>query len=266
MTRAVDRLPGVRTTAPSDFSIQAEVGASFPNPNTRNEVFVDDMEGVRDAVAVDGAERWRWSSVPRAQPRSTGTRGLPCRSSQLPGRPNAEVHWYSPTRRVKEIELEPDLTDAQGARTAPGRWRSRFRADPTTRAPGDTLWVGLTYLLDPVGIDLSRSQFIELWVNDFSDYQVDRAAEPRIRRPSREAPHRPRHGERGPDACAEPAPERRAGHRGPQQGQSARRHQRSQRGHRLRRTPGSRQATGQRARLRGRRESCGPDDGQRPRP
>jgi len=39
VTRMVDNLPGVRTTAPSEFRVQAEVGASFPNPNTRNEVF-----------------------------------------------------------------------------------------------------------------------------------------------------------------------------------------------------------------------------------
>jgi cell surface protein SprA len=45
VTRFVDRLPGIRTTAPSDLRVQAEVGASFPNPNTRNEVYLDDMEG-----------------------------------------------------------------------------------------------------------------------------------------------------------------------------------------------------------------------------
>jgi hypothetical protein len=52
LTRLADALPGVRTTTPSEFNIQAEGGLSFPNPNTRNEVFVDDMEGVRDAVSL----------------------------------------------------------------------------------------------------------------------------------------------------------------------------------------------------------------------
>jgi cell surface protein SprA len=41
MTRMVDRLPGIRTTAPSSFHVQAEMGMSFPTPNTRNEVFID---------------------------------------------------------------------------------------------------------------------------------------------------------------------------------------------------------------------------------
>ena len=52
ITRLVDRLPGVRTTTPSEFGVQAEVGASYPNPNTRNVVYIDDMEGVRDAGIV----------------------------------------------------------------------------------------------------------------------------------------------------------------------------------------------------------------------
>ena len=65
VTRLVDRLPGIRTTAPSDFHVQAEMGMSFPNPNTRNEVFIDDMEGVRDAVSLTMTqERWHWASVP----------------------------------------------------------------------------------------------------------------------------------------------------------------------------------------------------------
>src|SRR5262249_27434459 len=42
---------------------------------------------------------------------------------------------------------------------------------------------GLTYNLDPVGIDLSRSQFIELWVDDWNDHHdpTDPRREPRIR-------------------------------------------------------------------------------------
>src|SRR5262249_41692698 len=32
LTRAIDHLPGVHTTTPSDLDVQAEIGASFPNP------------------------------------------------------------------------------------------------------------------------------------------------------------------------------------------------------------------------------------------
>ena len=74
LTRFVDALPGVRTTTPSEFNVQAEVGASFPNPNTRNEVYIDDMEGVRDAVSLSLSPRsWKYASVPRSRTRATSS-------------------------------------------------------------------------------------------------------------------------------------------------------------------------------------------------
>ncbi len=186
MTRLADRLPGVRTTTPSEFDIEGEAGASLPNPNTRNEVFIDDMEGVRDAVSLTmGAERWKWSSEPTRK----DTSGVLTPYDDLARYHNAEVHWYSPFAVVKERDLKPSLTDAEGAQnnrqvlaiSVPRRPRSE---DPTPPPgdpiPGDSLWVGLTYPLDPSGIDLSKSQFIELWVNDFNDEHTG-VPEPRVR-------------------------------------------------------------------------------------
>lgn len=165
VTRAVDALPGVRTTTPSELRVQAEVGASFPNPNTANQVYIDDMEGVRDAVslAMDPGH-WRWSSVPQLM------EGAGIVGSAADSLDNAEVHWYSPVNSIKEHDLKPTLTDAEGgsnphqslAISVPRRPRN-------ARAPDSPLWSGLTYPLDQAGLDLSRSQFIEVWVNDFRD-------------------------------------------------------------------------------------------------
>jgi Motility related/secretion protein len=192
MTRLVDHLPGVRTTAPSELKFQAEVGASLPNPNTRNEVYIDDMEGVRDAVSLTmDAGRWRWSSVP-SRPTSVldGVAIQPRNLIDLADNANskmrnAEVHWYSPYAIVKERDLKPSLSDAQGAQnnrtvlaiSVPRRPLS-VNNDPVNF---DSLWVGLTYPLDPHGIDLSKSQFLELWVNDFNDHHEPSTERPRIR-------------------------------------------------------------------------------------
>ncbi len=165
LTRWVDALPGVRTTAPSEFNVSAEVGASFPNPNTFNEVFIDDMEGVRDAVSLTMTpERWTWSSMP-----SRMVNGIPDTIQAY--QRNAEVHWFTPLNAVKERELRPNLTDAQGAQNSRQVLAISVPRRPPApwAAPGDPLWVGLTYPLDAVGLDLSRAQFIELWVNDFRD-------------------------------------------------------------------------------------------------
>ncbi len=168
ITRLVDRLPGVRTTTPSELHVQAEAGMSFPNPNTRNEVFVDDMEGVRDAVSVSmGPERWRWSSAPSVS--DGGVFRSAVEPDLLTTFKNTEIHWYSPLRSVQERDLKPNLTPGEGAQN----YRQVLAISmphPTTGAtPSDSIWAGLTYPLDVVGLDVSRSQFIELWVDDFND-------------------------------------------------------------------------------------------------
>ncbi|HEY2955013.1 MAG TPA: cell surface protein SprA [Candidatus Eisenbacteria bacterium] len=192
VTRLVDRLPGVRTTAGSEFNLQAEVGASFPNPNTRNEVYIDDMEGVRDAVGASMTpERWTWSAVPLRKGVGAEFDTL---MTSVPGYHNAEIHWYSPVSAVKERDLKPNLTDAEGAQTShpslalsiPRRPCSAHNItnpcpDSASSTFDDVLWAGLTYPLDQVGLDLSRSQFIELWVNDFNDPRIRNELDPQSR-------------------------------------------------------------------------------------
>lgn len=189
VTRLVDRLPGVRTTAPSDFHFQAEMGASFPNPNTKGVVYIDDMESVRDAVSLSmTADRWRRSSVPTAVDPRDGQKKL---MYDIPKQQNAEIDWYSPPNAVKERELNPSLTDAQGGGNSRQVLAFSLPRRPTLGSPRgsidnsqfspDTLWSGLTYVLDPNGLDLTRSQFIELWVDDFRDYHMPSHPEPRVR-------------------------------------------------------------------------------------
>ena len=176
LTRLVDRLPGVRTTTPSDMHIQAEAGMSFPNPNTRNEVFVDDMEGVRDALSLSmGPERWRLSSVPSVWNPTLG-RAHSVLDDSLK---DAEIHWYSPLRTVQEKDLKPNLTNAQGASNYRQVLALSIPRRPAGALPGDSLWAGLTYPLDIAGFDVSRSQFIELWVNDWNDKA--RVRDPNVR-------------------------------------------------------------------------------------
>jgi len=183
LTRFANHLPGVRTTAPSDFHIQAEVGASFPDPNTQNVIYIDDMESARDAISLSmGPERWHWSSVP-----SRMVNGIPQLVNSLDHQHNAEIHWYSPVNIVKENELKPTLTQAEGGLNTHQVLSLSVPRRPLTARNDfvsgdfDTLWAGVTYLLDPVGLDLSRSQFIEVWVNDFNDLHDVRHPEPRVR-------------------------------------------------------------------------------------
>lgn len=185
LTRVIDNLPGVRTTAPSEFNVQAEMGASFPNPNTRNEVFVDDMEGVRDAVSLALSPlAWRPSSVPKIATSVFNGVAISTKSilaDTLENERNAEVRWYQPPNAVKELDLKPTLSEAQGANNPHQVLAVTVPRKPLS-GPADSLWGGLTYPLDQVGLDLSRSQFIEIWVNDFRDqHRAQGDSIPRIR-------------------------------------------------------------------------------------
>ncbi|HET9328131.1 MAG TPA: cell surface protein SprA, partial [Candidatus Eisenbacteria bacterium] len=177
VTRLVDLLPLVRTSTPSELNIQAEVGGSLPNPNTKNEIFIDDMEGVRDAVSLSlGPQRWTLTSIPLRDPGTTQLIDDPA----LPAfQKNVELHWYSPLNVVHERDLKPTLDDAQGAQNSRQVLALSLPRRPKAyEPPVQPLWAGLTYLLDPNGIDLTRSQFIELWVNDFRDFHNSRGAFP----------------------------------------------------------------------------------------
>src|SRR2546427_3990079 len=115
------------------------------------------MEGVRDAGGASmSPERWTWSSVPL---RKVSELDRPILADTLDGQHNAEIHWYSPVAAVKERDLKPNLTDAEGAQTShpvlalsiPRRPCSAHNVRPcpdsTAYAADDTLWAGLTYPL-----------------------------------------------------------------------------------------------------------------------
>src|SRR5262249_1389548 len=185
LTRLADALPGVRTTTPSEFNVQAEGGMSFPNPNTRNEVFVDDMEGVRDAVSLAlTPDRWRWCSVPsKPQTVVDGAAINPTSIYTLRDQlhlKNTEIHWFTPVNTrgnsadnelVHERDLRPQLPEGLGALNVRTVLAISIPRTPSDFTPGiDKMWAGLTYSLDPVGIDISRSQFIEVWVDDWNNH------------------------------------------------------------------------------------------------
>src|SRR5262249_14166731 len=98
----------------------------------------------------------------------------------------AEIDWYSPPSAVKERDLNPDLTEGQGANNSHQVLAMSVPRRPTRgvdNTPGaeEKLWTGLTYALDPVGLDLSRAQFIDVWVNDFNDWHSGLAKVDRVR-------------------------------------------------------------------------------------
>ena len=157
MTDLANHVPGVRTSVASALNIQGSISGSVPNPNTKGEAYVDDMEGNRESNTVSlNRAVWNWSGVPAS---------VPLVSDLVVD--HARLEWYN-ARSVKEWYLKPVLTQEEGGDN--DRQVLEMNVKPptgeTTVSPED--WTGITQSLSTVGQDLTKIQFMEIWVNDFT--------------------------------------------------------------------------------------------------
>jgi len=153
MTSMVEALPFIKTREKSSLAVSGEFGISIPNPNTRNEVYIDDMEGNRETRPLNLLRtQWRPSSVP---------------ASALGVQPSGKraLWWYNilPTnntgREVRAKDLFPELTTTEEREKVLTALEFYF-----TTAQG---WHGLTQVLSWLGEDLTEMQYVEIWINDF---------------------------------------------------------------------------------------------------
>ncbi len=147
MTRLVDALPLVQADAQSSLKLSGEIAASFPNPNTKNEVYVDDMEGTEDS-RVFSITRRGW--VPASIPPAMGTTE------------HLDFDWYNPRNRVKRKDVYPGLSEQEGdeSLTILELDASWAELDSTNN------WIGLMRLISKSGTDLSESKFLQIVYND----------------------------------------------------------------------------------------------------
>ncbi|MBI5806374.1 hypothetical protein HZA73_10050 [candidate division TA06 bacterium] len=150
LTALANYLPGVETEAASNFEVSGEAAANFPNPNTKGEVYLDDMDGTK---LTDGLNLYRQGWVHSGLPDSSFHKTR----EQFAAR----AFWYNPTAKVTQGEINPAITD------------STLRKDPVTTlkiyhqpdiAAGDSSWSGVTQLLSRNGMDLSQSKLLNVWV------------------------------------------------------------------------------------------------------
>ncbi len=153
MTSMVDALPLVRTRERSSLSFSGEMGLSIPNPNTRDEVYIDDMEGNKETRPLGlSRSQWKPSSVPDdALPTLSPTGKRPLWWYNLHSQ-------YNQANVVHEGDLYPE-------RTAEERERAITALELYfNQAQGAH---GLTQVLSWLGEDFTEMQYVEVWVNDF---------------------------------------------------------------------------------------------------
>ena len=189
ITRAMDALPGVRTTVPSALSLNAEVAMSKPSPNRFGQAYLEEFEsGVARSIPLSD-NLWHWGSIPTSvrgvEPLGfTGAfsandaafltwQSLPYNVSNnqyvpvqfLPTQIDPTLHVTGAAQAAEPVlwlMLKPDtiLGLANNRPGSPSFGLSNWTA-PARDAPR---WRSITQTLSATGVDLSRVEFLEFWV------------------------------------------------------------------------------------------------------
>ncbi|HVP58770.1 MAG TPA: hypothetical protein VMU02_11810, partial [bacterium] len=152
LTAMTDAIPLVKAQSPSKISIAAEAAASLPNPNTQGQVYVDDMEGVRDLRSFS-LVREAW--VPASPP------------TDFRWEDDRRIWWYVKDREVKEQDLFPEAESRPGEAFLPVL-EMNFRGPQYLWASQDLdparRWSGLERLVSKTGSDFADLRFVEVWL------------------------------------------------------------------------------------------------------
>jgi hypothetical protein len=157
LTSLVNKLPLVDTDAKSMVTISGEMAMSIPDPNTRGEAYVDDMEGVEDSDVIPMTRRSWVEASPPLDPSQGQVAGA------LPASLREKFFWYNiePELGVHRLDWNPQLDERENTLIP------SIDIEMDTMTVDSTRWAGIMTGFPGGGLDLSRSQFIEIWVNDF---------------------------------------------------------------------------------------------------
>ncbi len=164
ITDVMDKIPFMDAREQSRLELEGGLGISIPNPNTRNQLYVDDFEGAKDVLSLSLNRRaWRMPSIPlRIKQEET--------TDSLATARRGELLWYTPRRALQEYDLKPTLEEREGDDNRQ-MLEVFFAPKGQTDEERRQSWIGLTQPLSASGINLSSAQFLDIWINDGVPYQ-----------------------------------------------------------------------------------------------
>jgi hypothetical protein len=164
LTSAANFLSRRDSDKESSLQLSGEIAGSVPNPNTQGDVFLEDFEGI-DASDIMSISRlaWMWGSAP-AQGRDPEYVNAVNDPRDFTPQDRVDVRWFLPKDTVQRRFLNPDLREAEGKEP---QQVLQVRMDAGDTGWGSSSWGGIMRGLGRSGLDLSKAQFIEFWVNDF---------------------------------------------------------------------------------------------------
>ena len=169
LTHVANFLSRVDSERESSLQLTGELAVSLPNPNTKGKVYLEDFEGV-DASDIITLSRtgWSWASQPYL-----GEQYLidnPDNRVFLPEKRVNNVRWFLPKNRTERRMLNPDLINQERAETQ--QVMDMYLRNDEGWQPDS--WGGIMRGVSRTGMDLSKAQFLEIWVNDARPDSSDR--------------------------------------------------------------------------------------------
>ncbi|MDT8341201.1 MAG: hypothetical protein RQ751_06785 [Longimicrobiales bacterium] len=168
LDRALEWLPGVRPGSSSSVSLDGEVAVSFPTPNTRGAVFLDDFDAADGRPLSLLAGEWQRGSAPASTEGAEGV--LPAGlGPEALGRLSWQHNWIVENAQgdsvgIHEGFLAREEIDRQ-IRVAGSQVREAgLRVRLGTEGGVAPRFATLTTVLNPTGSDLTRSEFLEFYV------------------------------------------------------------------------------------------------------
>lgn len=147
----------------STLAVSGEAAISIPDPNTKDKAYLEDFEGAA-AVDVITLGRLGWYPASRPVQGVMGTFPGDGRSFDHAHRVR-DIRWYAPENRVLRRWLNPSLQGQERDETQQAL--TLYMRAEDGWAPEQ--WGGIMRGLSRTGLDLSKSQFFEFWVNDWQD-------------------------------------------------------------------------------------------------
>jgi len=146
LTAAVDALPLVTTDSDSKIDFTAELAQVLSNPNTKNEAYLDDFEGIKDLFNLEVRRTaWTLSSAPYGREQHK----------------RARLYWYNPYDQINTRDIWPNReTVSENSKT-----NVLALTIKDTANVGSEAWAGIMRVVPAGYRDQRKSKYLEIWVH-----------------------------------------------------------------------------------------------------
>ncbi|HSL71713.1 MAG TPA: hypothetical protein VK864_15810, partial [Longimicrobiales bacterium] len=163
LDRALARVPGLRLGLPSSVILSGELAFSVPNPNTRDEAYLDDFEASDEFALPTSRRRWSLGSKPDVSDFANTVLPFPLDATTA-----ARLVWQHDPSQNGQIggaftprNIDQQISIAGNELPESAMWLTFGDTVPNTIGKR---WRSITTVLSTTGRDLTRSEFLEFYL------------------------------------------------------------------------------------------------------